>query len=306
MDMDLAKLYGTPGAHTVEDQEKVAEAAKAELFVKLASENNIDVSKLNDEQINDLWTATFPKTAEGEEEKKEEHEKEETPAEEKKEEEKKESAAREFAAVQEWQDKVAEADKLGRIMAHSYVQELGSIGEAMDKEAYKVMSVVSHAGKGLERVGKKLVGVLEGKGKTVLEPRHASGGGFQYVTRGGPGGSAAMRPSTAKAVGAGAIGAGALGVGGVAAGAYKAFDKAFGHKKEGSAIDELAANKAVEKVAEAGWDQDEAIDRLNAIITLGGLGESEKIAAAQDVDGAVEIRALEFLEAAGYPVEWQK
>jgi hypothetical protein len=78
-----------------------------------------------------------------------------------------------------------------------------------------------------------------------------------------------------------------------------------GQTKESSAIDEFAAQAAVEKVAAAGWDADEAIERINSVFTLGTIGESEKIAAAENVEGAVEIRSLEILEAAGYPVEWE-
>jgi hypothetical protein len=91
---------------------------------------------------------------------------------------------------------------------------------------------------------------------------------------------------------------GALAAGGTAAAIHH-------HNKNASAIDQLALDMAVEKVAEAGWDMDEAGDRLAAVVTL-GLGGSEKIAAAPygDVNTAVEIRSLEFLEAAGYPVEW--
>jgi hypothetical protein len=87
---------------------------------------------------------------------------------------------------------------------------------------------------------------------------------------------------------------------GAAAGAAEA-----GKGKKASAIDEFAAERAVEKAAEAGWDADEAIQRINSVFTLGTIGDSEKIAAAKDVDGAVDIRSLEILEAAGYPVTWE-
>lgn len=76
--------------------------------------------------------------------------------------------------------------------------------------------------------------------------------------------------------------------------------------KLGSAVDQLAAKSALEKAASAGWDATEAAGRINAVLTL-GLGESEKIAAQAatlDVETATEIRALEFLQAAGYPVTW--
>ena len=57
--------------------------------------------------------------------------------------------------------------------------------------------------------------------------------------------------------------------------------------------------------AAAGFDLDEAADRVSALLTL-GVNESTKIAAAEDFAGAVGIRALELLEGAGYPVEWNQ
>jgi hypothetical protein len=81
---------------------------------------------------------------------------------------------------------------------------------------------------------------------------------------------------------------------------------AAGKAKKASAIDELAFKVALQKIAEARLDPNEAASRINAAVTLELLGESTKIAAAQDVNTAIEIRALEMLEAARYPVEWAK
>jgi hypothetical protein len=77
------------------------------------------------------------------------------------------------------------------------------------------------------------------------------------------------------------------------------------HKKKASALDELAVTAALEKAAAAGFDMEEATDRIAAVATL-GLADSEKVASAPagDLDAAVDIRSLEYLEAAGYPVEW--
>lgn len=68
-------------------------------------------------------------------------------------------------------------------------------------------------------------------------------------------------------------------------------------------LDEIAANDAFALLKEAGFSEEVAAARLNAVLTL-GLGESEKIAAAQTPDQARYVRALEFCEAAGFPVEW--
>jgi hypothetical protein len=76
-----------------------------------------------------------------------------------------------------------------------------------------------------------------------------------------------------------------------------------GKKKESSALDELAAEAAVVKAAQAGFNLDEAAGRITAVLTL-GVDESEKIAFVQDFESAVDVRALELLEVAGYPVNW--
>jgi hypothetical protein len=225
----LAQLYGTPGAPTEEDQEKVAQA---ELFAKLAADNNIDLNNLTDDQIGDLWEGTFGKEAMGDKaeeatadeyaDKVEEKEKKKNEATEKAmAEEQKEGAAHEFLEKKAAQDKLAEADYLGRVMAHSYVQELQKIAAAEE-------------------------GAPEEK---VAEEQTASS-------------------ST-------------------------------------SSIDGLAVQEAVKIAAASDYDAQEAIDRINAVATL-GINESTKIAAASSPEEAVQVRALEFLEAAGYPVEWNQ
>jgi len=75
-------------------------------------------------------------------------------------------------------------------------------------------------------------------------------------------------------------------------------------KKAASAIDEYAFDLAVEKVAELGWDPNEAAERMDALFTLDAVPETAKLASAGDVNEAIDIRSLELLEAAGYPVTW--
>jgi len=73
--------------------------------------------------------------------------------------------------------------------------------------------------------------------------------------------------------------------------------------KEASAIDQFAIESALSKVAEAGYDLDEAGQRLFTLLTEYDTSNT-KMAAASDVQTAVEIRSLELLEGAGYPVTW--
>jgi hypothetical protein len=69
------------------------------------------------------------------------------------------------------------------------------------------------------------------------------------------------------------------------------------------AIDQLAAEMACEKAASAGYDADEAAQRVIAVLTLGA-PDSIKVASAPSLEAAVDVRALELLELAGYPVQY--
>ena len=70
-----------------------------------------------------------------------------------------------------------------------------------------------------------------------------------------------------------------------------------------SAIDQLAAALACEKAASAKYDADEAAQRVIAVLTLGA-PDSMKVASAETLEAAVDVRALELLELAGYPVKY--
>jgi hypothetical protein len=119
MDQFLAEHYGTNKTASPA-QEDLEKAASVELFLKLANEEGIDIKSMTDSQVQALYSnwatkaAEFPPKKEGEE--PEEKEKEKVEEAKKEHEEKKAEAA-----------KIAEADFLGRVMAHSYVQEMRKI-----------------------------------------------------------------------------------------------------------------------------------------------------------------------------------
>lgn len=233
MDQELAAMYGTAGA-TQEDTTKVAEM---ELFCKLASENGIDLSQLNDDQITELYNGTFGKEASAEQASAQPQEPEQDKV--------AAAAEAEFNQQKEWREKVAECDKLGRIMAHAYVQELNNIKEASDKTAGDMPPQFMGGGKKDEEdKGDKEDKKDESKSEEDSD-------------------------------------------------------------KEASAIDTLAAKKAVELAKEAGLDAELAAKRVDAVLTLGGPAASEKVASASNLQETVHIRALEFLETAGYPVNWE-
>lgn len=110
MDREIAEIYGTDQLLADDtDQEKTA---AAELLVKLAEEQGVDLNDFSDEEVAEMISDLYggqgiEHTAEAQQ--------------------------AEFEAQQlelEAQEKVAEADYLGRIMAHSYVQELSNIEKA--------------------------------------------------------------------------------------------------------------------------------------------------------------------------------
>lgn len=210
---------------TVHGNEDMEKAAAAELFVKLAQENGINLNQMTDADISSLWQETFgEKTAEAAVEPTVDPTIE--------------AAEQEHAEKQASLAKFAEAEELGRHMARSYVDELQKIGSAAktagdDKEEKK-----------------------EEKKDEKKDDKDADDkGGFPF--------------------------------------------------KKASAIDQLSAYKAVEKAASIGYSSEEAADRISAVLTLGlANNDGVKVASAPNVETATEIRSLELLEAAGYPVTW--
>lgn len=248
MDEQLAAIYGT-GQMDEEDLEK---NASAELLVKLAEEEGVDLDDFSDEEI-----AGMIDELQGQE-----------------------------TVTDESQEKVAEADYLGRVMAHSMVQELGEI----EKEAkFTKAPIYTRAGKAVKRA---IMGSPE-------RYRKAGRGISRAVTGKGSGAVKKLKAGTrvrealkaGKRVAPEAAGLAALTGGAVYAGTR-------GKKKKASAIDKLAEDRAFEILAESGWVDDEG----NVFVPEGH--EQEKIASELDV--AVETQALQMLEEAGYPVQWNE
>lgn len=250
MNTMLAELFGTGGqAKTAgaEDQEKLAQV---ELFSKLAAEEGIDLDKLSDEQVAHLWHETFAdKTASAEPAPAVDTEK---------------KAQAEFEEKRAAAVKVAEAEYLGRVMAHAMVQELGKIGEAQSKTA-GANGAPTLKDRLLKVAGELPPWLNKGKGGDK------DGDDKGKDDKGGP--------------------------------PEKKDDKKD-EKKEASAIDAQAAKVAVDLVKKAGnFDVAVAQSKIAAVLTLGAK-ESTKIASAPNFEAGLEIRALELLEQAGYPVNW--
>lgn len=278
----LATHYGEP-----QPQEHLEKAAQAELFAKLASDHGIDLNQLTEPQIQQLWNETFSKAAsdgEGDEDEKlvEEAEKEH--------EEKKEAMA-----------KIAEAEEIGRIMARAMHDELNELNKHASAGQY-----FSRAANFMKRQGQSAVADVKNIGRAHSKLRDAKDAlpvakqmqnSAHLTSRLGRRAeayksvrNAAAGRTAARVAGVGAVGAAGYGV-----------TKAL--KKESSALDTLAAEVALEKAASAGWDIDEAVNLISTVVEMNP-GDGVKVAAAQDLASAVDVRSLELLEAAGYPVEW--
>lgn len=274
MDEQLAAIYGTGGAASDNDLEKTA---AAELLVKIAEENGVDLNQFSDEQVMAM-VSDLTKTAE--EEKAEEDDEEEK---------EKESEGDAEEKKEESEEKVAEADFLGRVMAHAYVQELNNIEkqagikETATKAGKSIKGYFSGAADDVAAGARKLKsGVTAREAGQPL--KYTKGGKMIPPTEGARKVDKAMSVEGLKQLGKG-VGKMALpvaGAGALGAGAY-----AVGKKKESSALDTLAEQRALEMLKEAGYELQE-----------------EKTASSLEV--AVEQRALEMLEANGYPVEWNK
>lgn len=391
----LASYFGTNAQAPSEDE--IQKQAQAELFLKLAEEEGIDIDQLSDDQVEELYASTFGDEGESVED------------------DTADQAVAEWYQQKEAADKFAEAEFMGRTMAHAYVDELNKIaggeederefyeddegyvydsdGDYVDEDGVKLAAGGTVGGpeykrrgasqynvqarragnapklrsgdrewmgsghrqafvdgkanprqgklkgrkeksqfgrdKGLDR--KTTMGKLRSRGRAVRQSLRRG-----YLTPGAVGGVSRSDPlaeSVGRIVGKGVSGVGsggrkikdlairggkatkafaktpkgkaALIGGGLAAGAAGAggIYAATREKKATAALDQYAGELAVEKLAYAGFDPYEAIDLINAVITLDD-GEETKVAYADSVDEAVDIRSLELAELAGYPVEW--
>lgn len=276
MDPQLAAIYGTN-----QDGEDTEKLAAAELAEKLAADGETDPAEFSDEQIQELAAAALAE-AEGDEVKEPEEDEEEEQSAQGDEEDEDAVAVKEPDEKQasaelekEAKAKLAEADYLGRVMAHAYVQELRSIteddgtektaGPRMDAFKAKAKDV---AGKAKAHFGKAKAKGSETGGKVLA---HLKTHKKKYV-----GGAA----------GAAVAGGGAY--------AYKKHKKAAAETEEQpSALDILAARRAEAILKENGIELTEP--------------ETEKQSASNEeqeaLANAVEARAMEMLAEAGYVEE---
>lgn len=243
----LAQLYGTPGSEAVEETEKTAEAMLLDELVKVAAEEGIDLEELSDEDIVEILSEAMSDDTE-----------EKVAADE----------TDEAQLTEDDQEKLAEADFLGRTMAHAFFAELSEIGkEASDEELEKEAGPKTEAFKAKAKdVWRKLTQISSKPGKAPWGKTHKGAKGKAWKKH--------MQESRAlqKKVG---IGAGSL----AAAGGTGYM---MGKKKKAS--DEAVLARA-----------NEIIEAANQVAEA-----YEKQAADED---ALNEQALELLAANDYDVE---
>jgi hypothetical protein len=287
MNAFLAEMYNTwqniGGAPDSSDLEK---AAEAQLIDERLVKQGVDIDSLDGDTILKLAQDMFgansalvkaaaeePTAAHEESETAEEEKKEEAAKEEEHEEEVKKAALAELRAAQGQQaeetleEKMAQADFLGRQMAHSYVDEMNQIEKsAAMPEALK---------KGLEAAkggASKAFGAAKGHASEAAAKAKEVGSRASAFGKG--------KAESAKGFVHSHKGHIAAGAGGAAAGGIAGF--AAGHKsKSASAIDALAEKRAME------WAQAHGLLEPS---------DEEKLAAV------VDQRAVELLMQAGVDV----
>jgi hypothetical protein len=284
MDQWLANIYGTNGGG--DDLEKTAQNM---LLQKLAEEEGVDLSGLDEEQL----AALAQEVLGGEEQQAASEEQVEMSPEE-----------TEAYLAKEAQAKFEEADFLGRVMAHSYTQELEKIAS--------VRGLAMKAGKGLARGaewvgekltpkkltqhvaekarkahGQKMYGTMRKKGLTpgdigefMKDPSYS-----RAHLRGSLNAQAKAGEKLHKRVGAGAAGAATLATGGAVHHGMK--------EKDASAFEKLAELRAAEILQANGVDPSTGAPMQEP---------QEQMGQEEQFGQALDQRAVEILAENGYDV----
>lgn len=230
----LAQIYGTSDA--------LEKTAQSVLLSKLAEDEGIDLSGLSGDQLEEIAQSVLNES---------------------------ENEGSDEELSKEAQENIAEADFLGRVMAHSMTQEIDLIkqagfGDAMRGAGRAIKSRAGGAYNTAKEVGKKGlskahsgakrgVELLRGGNQSTLGSVSDKGskpgrrvGNSLSALKGGFGDAA--KSEARKSLGARAGAGAALGAGGY--GAHKAMSK------EASAFETLATQRAMQMLQEQGYDVD--------------------------------------------------
>ena len=264
MDPWLADVYGTGGA---DDLEKTAQM---HILSKLAEEEGVDLSGLDDEQLGELYA----QVADGDEGQEEVYVEPEPQSE-------------EFLA-KEAQAKFEEADFLGRVMAHSFTQEMDKIAGRMDG----VKAFASRAGNKAKSIGSsaksKVVGAGKRTGQLLAGGRKGEHGEMAGRRAGNSvKGFKQMRGEALKSTGARVGAVGAAGGAGYAA----------TREKRASAFEKLAEQHAASML------QAHGINPANGMQTPHVAPPVELAQEGDQFGQALDERAFEILAENGYDVD---
>lgn len=246
-------------------------AASVMLFQKVAADENVNLSKLNEEQLEQLYAHFLENVVPGMVQ----------PAE--------ETKAASAEEVEEAQAKLAEAEILGRHMARAYVDEL-------QKTATKSVMDPAEALLGpsfMEVLRNASTGASSGPAGKFF----SKGGLAHNIGRGVYGATdwAQKHPGTAGIIGASGLGAAGLGAGALGLGAYLK-GRSTG-KKKGLAKGLAQGLAQAEADKHASLFDKLATDRANEILAESGVAQES---AEPSFDDLVNARAVEILKENGY------
>jgi hypothetical protein len=283
MDQFLAEFYGTGAPEPAAQEDELEKMAQLTLLSQEAKAEGFDLSQLSDEEIIKVAQELYGSAEGG------------TPA-------------PEADLEKEAQAKFEEADFLGRVMAHSFNQELGEIEKQAGMLGRGYKATKGALGKAYEktlgRVGAKAEELYGRKGlsqeafnKEIAKVREAQPDltAEQAFSR-----VADKFGRRSKAVGIGAqVGAGAAGAGaagGLGYGGYKGVQASRGEKRSSdeSAYEQLVAQRMYQHLDAAGYDAD----------AFFGIGPEKT--AADEFEAVLDQDALERLEQAGVPINWNR
>lgn len=270
MDPKLAEVYKTNDVDEA-DVEALATAALAE---KLASADEINVDGMSDEEAEALASQIIDGDAEAQAEGEGEPEAEQPAEGEEK------TAGEEGEQLTPEQEKIAEADYLGRVMAHAYVAERKEIEKeaaAKSKTAGKLDNLkggAAMAGAAMSKHKDKAVGAAKAGAGKVMEHVKAHG----------------------KHMAGAAAAAGAAGVAAGRKSKKASAEQPAEEEQQLSALDQLAVARAHEILKEHGIDPNAEQQETEETEKKSSINEEQAALLAQKVDE----RALAMIANAGY------
>lgn len=249
MDPFLAEFYGTGAS-----QEEMEKTAQLEMLEKIAEEEGVDLDDLSEEELEYILSE------EGEEVEEDDGDDD---------------------MEKEAMEKFAEADFLGRVMAHANWDEMQKIAAAEGSKWERAKDWAKGKGSWVKGKGRAAGGAVHGKamglGKRMLEGK---GEGWRAKQMG------RLGKRTRKVLhGAAGYGTPTAALAAAGYGGYKGYQHFKGKKKKSA--DEIVEQRAAEFLMEAGIDPNQVFEKT-----------------AEYTQEDIDTAALQYLEDLGVPVTW--